>query len=67
VLGLRLPAAEAEAVSVEAAPFIDLLVETRFNLRQAKQYQLADTIRSGWPKLGYCWRIPQRDHLAAKK
>jgi cysteinyl-tRNA synthetase len=52
VLGLRLPAAEAEAVSVEAAPFIDLLVETRFNLRQAKQYQLADTIRSRLAELG---------------
>jgi cysteinyl-tRNA synthetase len=37
---------------VEAAPFIDLLVKTRYNLRQAKQYQLADEIRRNLSDLG---------------
>jgi cysteinyl-tRNA synthetase len=52
VMGLRLPAMEAKAESVEAAPFIDLLVQTRFNLRQAKQYQIADQIRTRLAELG---------------
>jgi cysteinyl-tRNA synthetase len=30
-----------------AAPFIDLLIELRKELREAKQYALADRIRSG--------------------
>jgi cysteinyl-tRNA synthetase len=37
---------------VEASPFIDLLIKTRFNLRQAKQYQLADEIRKNLSELG---------------
>ncbi len=52
VLGLSLPAAEAKAGAVEAAPFIELLIKTRFNLRQAKQYQLADEIRTRLAELG---------------
>jgi cysteinyl-tRNA synthetase len=52
VMGLKLPAVDSKAGSVEAAPFIDLLVKTRFNLRQAKQYQLADEIRKNLTELG---------------
>jgi cysteinyl-tRNA synthetase len=51
VLGLRLPAQEART-EVEASPFIDLLVRTRYNLRQAKQFQLADEIRTKLAELG---------------
>jgi cysteinyl-tRNA synthetase len=52
VLGLKLRSLEARAESVEAAPFIELLVQTRYNLRQAKQYQLADEIRTKLTELG---------------
>jgi cysteinyl-tRNA synthetase len=52
VMGLKLLAVDSKAGSVEAAPFIDLLVKTRFNLRQAKQYQLADEIRKNLTELG---------------
>ena len=48
VLGLRL---ESEA-PVEAAPFIELLITIRRELREAKQYQLADRIRNGLGELG---------------
>ncbi|MDP2916540.1 MAG: cysteine--tRNA ligase, partial [Dehalococcoidia bacterium] len=48
VLGLRL---ESEEV-VGAAPFIELLIETRKKLRQAKQWQLADEIRAKLEGLG---------------
>jgi cysteinyl-tRNA synthetase len=48
VLGLRL-AAEGPS---EAAPFIELLIAVRRELREAKQYQLADRIRSGLSDLG---------------
>ena len=44
VLGLRLERAEQ---AIEAAPFIDLLVEIRTELRAAKQWQLADRVRDG--------------------
>ena len=44
VLGLRLERAEQ---SIEAAPFIDLLVQVRGELRAAKQWQLADRVREG--------------------
>ncbi len=43
VLGLRL--AEPAGKAQEAAPFINLLVEVRARLRQAKQWELADWIR----------------------
>jgi cysteinyl-tRNA synthetase len=52
VLGMRLPTGEAWAESVEAAPFIELLIKTRYNLRQAKQYQMADDIRTRLAELG---------------
>jgi cysteinyl-tRNA synthetase len=50
VLGLRLEAAADETMA--AAPFIDLLIELRRELREAKQYALADRIRSGLGDLG---------------
>jgi cysteinyl-tRNA synthetase len=52
VMGLRLVSSEAKTGSVEAAPFIELLIKTRFNLRQAKQYQMADEIRIKLSELG---------------
>ena len=50
VLGLRLEAAPAGGQ--EAAPFIDLLVELRTELRKAKQYALADSVRTRLAELG---------------
>jgi cysteinyl-tRNA synthetase len=44
VLGLRL---EHAGQAIEAAPFIDLLVQIRTELRAAKQWQLADNVRDG--------------------
>jgi cysteinyl-tRNA synthetase len=44
VLGLRL---EQAAQAIEAAPFIDLLVRIRGELRAAKQWQMSDLIRDG--------------------
>ena len=38
--------------SVEAAPFIELLITTRKQLREAKQYQLADNIRAKLDEIG---------------
>jgi cysteinyl-tRNA synthetase len=52
VMGLKLAAVESKAESVEAAPFIELLIKTRYDLRQAKQYQLADEIRKKLTELG---------------
>jgi cysteinyl-tRNA synthetase len=49
VLGLRLTAAEE---SVAAAPFIELLITLRKELREAKHYELADRIRNGLTDLG---------------
>ncbi len=50
VLGLRL-AAQPQAAH-DAAPFIELLIETRTALRKAKQFDLADTIRNRLADLG---------------
>ncbi len=50
VLGLTLGAAGKK--SAEAAPFIDLLVGLRSELRAAKQWQLADQVRDGLKGLG---------------
>jgi cysteinyl-tRNA synthetase len=50
VLGLQL--AVAAELSAEAAPFIDLLVETRTDLRAAKQWALADKLRDRLAELG---------------
>jgi cysteinyl-tRNA synthetase len=49
VLGLRL---EASGASGDAAPFIDLLIEVRNELRAAKQFQLSDRVRDGLKDLG---------------
>ena len=48
VVGLRL---EQPEQSIEAAPFIDLLVQIRTELRGAKQWQLADRVRDGLKEL----------------
>jgi cysteinyl-tRNA synthetase len=48
VLGLRL---QSEGPA-EAAPFIELLITIRRELREARQYQLADRIRNGLGELG---------------
>jgi cysteinyl-tRNA synthetase len=50
LLGLRLAASSED--SIAAAPFIELLIELRKELREAKQYQLADRIRNGLGELG---------------
>lgn len=50
VFGLRLR--EPQRGNQEAAPFVDLLVETRTALRKAKQFDLADTIRQRLTDLG---------------
>jgi cysteinyl-tRNA synthetase len=52
ILGLRLLPDTSNTESVEAAPFIELLIQTRLNLRQAKQYQMADEIRKKLADLG---------------
>jgi cysteinyl-tRNA synthetase len=51
VLGLELETAEAAGIG-DAAPFIDLLVEVRNELRAAKQWALSDRIRDGLSALG---------------
>jgi len=50
VLGLRLSIAHAEIG--EAAPFIDLLLELREQLRQQENWELADLIRNSLIELG---------------
>ncbi len=50
VLGLRLESAKAQ--SQDIAPFVDLLVELRTELRKAKQFQLADSVRARLADLG---------------
>ena len=51
VLGLTFQARESTGL-VEVSPFIDLLVETRTGLREAKQFALADSIRDRLAGLG---------------
>jgi cysteinyl-tRNA synthetase len=46
VLGLRLDASPASD-TMAAAPFIELLIELRKDLRAAKQYEIADRVRTG--------------------
>ena len=50
VLGLSLQATSSS--TQQAAPFIDLLVTLRTELRAAKQWQLADHVRDGLLELG---------------
>lgn len=50
VLGLRLQ--ETQNGHQEAAPFVDLLLEIRTELRKVKQFQMADTIRDRLIELG---------------
>lgn len=50
VLGLTLQSATREAR--EAAPFIDLLIKLRSELRAAKQWAIADQVRDGLTTLG---------------
>lgn len=50
VLGLRLNPQHAK--QQEVAPFIELLIELRTSLRKAKQFELADTIRTRLADLG---------------
>jgi cysteinyl-tRNA synthetase len=49
VIGLTLKAPEK---SIEVAPFIELLIATRKQLRDAKQFQLADNIRAKLLEMG---------------
>ncbi|MCH7812345.1 MAG: class I tRNA ligase family protein, partial [Chloroflexi bacterium] len=49
VLGLTLAEPGADT---DAAPFIDLLAALRNELREAKQYELADRVRAGLTELG---------------
>jgi cysteinyl-tRNA synthetase len=50
VLGLRLAAAAHHAQDI--APFVELLIETRTALRQARQFALADRVRARLLDLG---------------
>lgn len=50
VLGLTLEAGPTQVAG--AAPFIELLIELRAELRKAKQYQLADMVRNRLSDLG---------------
>ena len=50
VLGFTLKEPDKAQLAVE--PFIDLLISLRNDLRQAKQWQLADTIRDRLDSLG---------------
>ena len=53
ILGLTFAEPEAgDGAASSAAPFIDLLLETRAALRQARQFDQADRIRDGLEQLG---------------
>ncbi|PMP84434.1 MAG: cysteine--tRNA ligase, partial [Chloroflexus aggregans] len=51
VLGLRLQPRQ-RTPTAEVAPFIELLIEVRGELRKAKQYALADLVRNRLADLG---------------
>lgn len=51
VLGLRLNPAQ-KAKSQDVAPFVELLIEVRAELRKAKQFALADLVRTRLADLG---------------
>jgi cysteinyl-tRNA synthetase len=50
VFGLSLT--QKDQLDAEAAPFIDLLLEIRRELRTAKQFELSDRIRDRLSELG---------------
>ena len=50
MLGLTLESGPSKVA--EAAPFIELLIELRAELRKAKQYQLSDLVRNRLSDLG---------------
>ncbi|MGN6756223.1 MAG: cysteine--tRNA ligase [Thermomicrobiales bacterium] len=52
VLGLSASASDQAQATLAAAPFIELLLTTRAELRQAKQFALADHIREQLKALG---------------
>lgn len=54
ILGLTFaqPDPQSAPAHAEAAPFIDLLLETRAALRQTRQFDQADRIRNGLEQLG---------------
>ena len=52
VLGMQLDKAPGGQDTLGAAPFIDLLVELRRDLRAAKQYEIADRVRTGLAEQG---------------
>ncbi len=52
VLGLPLTPTATDTAALAAAPFIELLLETRTELRKAKQFALSDQIRDRLKALG---------------
>ena len=63
VLGLTLREPEA---AMGAAPFIDLLVELRNDLRDAKQFELSDRVRvASGGRWGSRWRTGPRERAGA--
>ncbi len=52
LLGLTLEAAPEPAGGEDVAPFVDLLVELRAEMRQAKRFDLADRVRDELASLG---------------
>ncbi len=52
LLGLRLRPTQRKVEGRDISPFIELLIQTRSDLRSAKQWALADRIRDGLKELG---------------
>ncbi|MDA1189384.1 MAG: cysteine--tRNA ligase [Chloroflexi bacterium] len=52
ILGLALKPAEAQHTSTDGDAFIELLIQTRKDLRDAKQFKLADNVRDRLADLG---------------
>ena len=70
ILGLTFAERTADdgAANAGAGPFIDLLLETRSALRQARQFEQADRIRDGARAVGRVGgRHPQRPRLAVPR